>query len=702
VPDVRLHLHGSVRRPEPDPMATEAVSETPIKVAVLGGGVAGLTAAFELTRPEHGGRFAVTVYQLGWRLGGKGASGRNMKEGARIEEHGLHVWFGFYAEAFRLMREVYEALDRREDAPITVVDEAFMARDEVVLWDALPNGWRAYPARFPRFGPDPWEEPVEEPPTFRKLAHRAVQRVRTLLHIPGEEDAAADQRLAEAEALAAAGGAMELLDQGALDAFVLKLQEARDAFLGAREGDFEALPSMRVIYTTLDAFAAMMKGIVEDVLFAPDGFDAIDDQEWSAWLCEHGASSETIGASFEERAPALRGVYDVAFGFREGLVTKANVAAGTATNDLLRLLFDYRGSIYYKMRAGMGDVIFAPLYEVLRARKVSFRFFHAVTELGVTGRSVDTIKVVPQIEVPAGEYHPLVSVKKLPCWPSEPLWRQLEEGASQYGTRFETELNPARKEECRVLRRGREFDQVVLAIPVGALEPICRALIEENPRFGEMVRCSATVATQAFQFWTRERGEDLGYPHGPDVVASGYVEPLDTYCDMGHLLEAECWGKGDDVRGIVYVCGVIPDVAAYRPGADQTAKANALAYLGTDIGRLWPRALERGPGSPLMWSVLFDRWDRAPLERRLESQYWRANTASWERYVITPAGSVAKRLASDESGFDNLFLAGDWTKNGINGGCVEAAVVSGVQAARSLSGRPRPIVGESTRWLRPE
>jgi uncharacterized protein with NAD-binding domain and iron-sulfur cluster len=680
-------------------MAEETASESPIKVAVLGGGVAGLTAAFELTRPEHRGRYAVTVYQLGWRLGGKGASGRNLTEGDRIEEHGLHVWFGFYAEAFRLMREVYEALDRPKDVPITTVDEAFMARDQVVLWDGFPNKWRAYPARFPRFGPDPWDEGIEELPTFWKLARRAVQRVRMLLHSPGEEGAATDQRLAEAEALAAEGESRE--DLGAPDAFVQKLEEARQAFLGLREAEFEALPQLRIIYTTLDAFAAMMRGIVEDVLSAPDGFDAIDHLEWSAWLESHGASSETIGACFEERAPALRGVYDVAFGFREGLTENADVAAGTATNDLLRLVFDYRGSIYYKMRAGMGDVIFAPLYEVLRSRRVSFRFFSAVTELGVTGRSVDTIKILPQIRIPAGEYHPLVPVKKLPCWPSEPLWEQLEQGASRWGSRFETETNPAGKKEYEVLCRGRHFDEVVLAIPVGALEPICGALIKENPRFGEMVTGSATVATQAFQLWTRERGEDLGYPHGPDVVASGYVEPLDTYCDMGHLLKAECWGKGDDVRGIAYVCGVLSDAESLRPEADDVAKANALEYLTAAVGRVWPRALEQGPGSPLMWSVLFDRWDRAPLERRLESQYWRANTAPWERYVITPAESVCKRLASGESGFNNLWLAGDWTKNGINGGCVEAAVVSGLQAARCLTRSPRTIVGEDPTWLKP-
>jgi len=36
-----------------------------------------------------------------------------------------------------------------------------------------------------------------------------------------------------------------------------------------------------------------------------------------------------------------------------------------------------------------------------------------------------------------------------------------------------------------------------------------------------------------------------------------------------------------------------------------------------------------------------------------------------------------------------MVLAGDWTDCGLNAGCVEAAVVSGLQAANALLGRHR-------------
>jgi uncharacterized protein with NAD-binding domain and iron-sulfur cluster len=74
----------------------------PIRVAIMGGGCAAMAAAWELSAPRHRGKYQLDVYQPGWRLGGKGASGRGPND--RIEEHGLHVWMGFYENAFRMMR----------------------------------------------------------------------------------------------------------------------------------------------------------------------------------------------------------------------------------------------------------------------------------------------------------------------------------------------------------------------------------------------------------------------------------------------------------------------------------------------------------------------------------------------------------------------------------------------------------------------
>jgi uncharacterized protein with NAD-binding domain and iron-sulfur cluster len=136
--------------------------QAPIKVAIVGGGCAAMACAFELTRPALRGRYAVTVYQVGWRLGGKGASGRG-GPASRIEEHGLHLWMGFYENAFRLMRECYEELGRDpRTCPIATWRDAFSPAPYVGVAEQGPDGrWVSWAAHLP---------PVEGLPGSRPTA----------------------------------------------------------------------------------------------------------------------------------------------------------------------------------------------------------------------------------------------------------------------------------------------------------------------------------------------------------------------------------------------------------------------------------------------------------------------------------------------------------------------------------------------------
>jgi hypothetical protein len=62
--------------------------------------------------------------------------------------------------------------------------------------------------------------------------------------------------------------------------------------------------------------------------------------------------------------------------------------------------------------------------------------------------------------------------------------------------------------------------------------------------------------------------------------------------------------------------------------------------------------------------------------------------------------STRFRLYADQLPFANVVLSGDWTYNGLNAGCVEAAVMGGMFASRALCGVPEVIVGEEE--IRPE
>ncbi len=116
-------------------------------------------------------------------------------------------------------------------------------------------------------------------------------------------------------------------------------------------------------------------------------------------------------------------------------------------------------------------------------------------------------------------------------------------------------------------------------------------------------------------------------------------------------------------------------------------RADAIEFLRHDVRNLWPSAALDGD---FRWDLLCGDERRRPAadETRLDGQYLRANVDPSDRYVLSLPGTGRYRLRADESGYDNLVLAGDWIDSGLNAGCIEAAVVSGVQAANAVLGRP--------------
>ena len=199
-----------------------------------------------------------------------------------------------------------------------------------------------------------------------------------------------------------------------------------------------------------------------------------------------------------------------------------------------------------------------------------------------------------------------------------------------------------------------------------------------DERFRRGIESAVTVRTQAFQLWANRAAAELGWKYDENSVAGCYVEPLDTYCDMTHLLPRESWQPADGTKTIGYFCGVLDDRAGEtHEQATERAKQNAIEFVERDLGTLWPGA---AAGGTFDWSVLVDR-DDATGPARFDSQYWRANTSPWERYVLTPAGSVEHRLPSERLGLRQPQARRRLDPNGIDGGCVEAAVISGMDAA---------------------
>jgi uncharacterized protein with NAD-binding domain and iron-sulfur cluster len=391
----------------------------------------------------------------------------------------------------------------------------------------------------------------------------------------------------------------------------------------------------------------------------------------------------------------VRGMYDLVFAYEGGDPERPRFAAGLGLFLASKLFFEYRGSIFWKMRAGMGEVVFAPLYQALRARGVRFEFFSRVDQLHLSGdrRSLAAVTVARQARLVDGvaAYDPLVTVGSLPCFPAEPRREQL---ATPVTGDLESHWGRRDREEPMTLVAGADFDAAILATSLGMVPYVCRELLADSARWRRMVDRVPTVATQAAQLWLRASDAELGAPHGSPTV-SGLVRPFQTLAAMGHLVEREAWPEGDRPGTVAYLCSTLAEEVAARPAeAAAAVRGNAYEFLERRAGSVWPGAVDAA--GRFRWDLLAGGGEAEGPER-LDSQFWTASVDPSDRYVQSPPGSAVHRLRADESGYDNLFLAGDWVNCGLNAGCIEAAVLGGLEAANAVRGRSL-LEGVSGDW----
>jgi uncharacterized protein with NAD-binding domain and iron-sulfur cluster len=745
------------------------------RIAILGGGMGSLTAAFELTdRPGWADEYEITVYQTGWRLGGKGASGRNRERHQRIEEHGLHLMFGFYDNVFRIMKQAYDELGRTPGQPLATWKDAFKPHDLIVMmqkvgaefvpWEVCPLRNSLEPGRSTGVA-GPFEHLI-------RLLERAVGRYHTGLEANLSEVAGAPAELAAAlHGLASKGDRAALLsftsvcqvrargvsvvDVGTLPgmsgAFAPAVLEAikslpisalKGLFLdlahhlartSPKPGPVDALDSgerdlipwllreflhwlwhevkltereLCRLRIELDFMLTIAIGLIADrVIDPPIDWFKINDVDFKDWLSGHGANEETLSS------PLISGLYDAIFS------TDFRMAAGTMVHLLLLMGSEYKGSVLYKMQAGMGDTIFTPLYQVLEGRGVKFEFFHTVNNLALSndGKQIQRVEMGVQATLKEGveKYDPLVEVKGLMCWPSAPHFDQLEQGHELIAQKIDLEnfWSTWQDVASRTLEAGRDFDTCVLGISIGAFPFICKELIDKDPRWKSMVDGVRTCQTAALQLWFSVSLAQTGWKtlSKEDPVVIPYVEPLDTWCSMDQLIDKEDWPADHSVGSLHYLCSNMPDDEEppvpsksdhrYPERQAKRVKELSLRWLETNVRGLWPRATLPGTPDELNWSLLVDPEDRpGPGPERLHSQFWHAVNSPSERYVLSIPGDTRFRLRPDDSGFSNLVLAGDWTLTGLSAGCLEATAMSGIMAATAVDGHKRFIAYD---WLPP-
>jgi uncharacterized protein with NAD-binding domain and iron-sulfur cluster len=325
------------------------------------------------------------------------------------------------------------------------------------------------------------------------------------------------------------------------------------------------------------------------------------------------------------------------------------------------------------------------MYQVLKKRGVTFKFFHKVLKLHVQADELVSIDISPQVNLNVAEYEPLCPVTvsgyehPLPAWPSEPLYEQIKEGKRLKGFNLESFYTSwSDTGEPFQLKAGEDFDYAILGISIGSFPYICDELIHTNSKWQCMVDHVKTVQTQAAQLWMKPSFNNLGFNIPGAVIGSFTPSQLDTWADMSYLLGDEGWPQGE-ANALAYFTGPMEGPEQAPPSNDtqfpqksqKQNKAVVDELLNNQLNFLWPKYQGNA---------------------QIVSRYLRVNIDPSERYVMSVKNSSQHRLKAGESGFNNLMLAGDWTDCTINMGCVEAATISGMQASQKISGFPKKIV----------
>jgi hypothetical protein len=255
------------------------------------------------------------------------------------------------------------------------------------------------------------------------------------------------------------------------------------------DGDGDARRDAMAVADVIELVGVSMRGcIVDGVVGSPRGFDMLDGWDFRDWLVRHGASTRCL------ESPFVRGMYSLMFAYEHGDTTRPRLSAGVFLRVCARMFFTYRGALFWRMAAGMGEIVFAPIYECLRVRGVRFEFFHRLDRVRLAADAgasrVAALEFTVQAEIRDGAaYEPLVDVHGLPCWPAEPLWDQLAHAPSSGPSPEYEAIWCAESRGTRRLEAGRDFDLTVLALGLGAVPHTCGELIDRHPRW----RCPSSA-----------------------------------------------------------------------------------------------------------------------------------------------------------------------------------------------------------------
>ncbi|MEM7522299.1 MAG: FAD-dependent oxidoreductase [Pseudomonadota bacterium] len=445
------------------------------KIAVLGAGPSALVAAFRITEePDWADRYEITVYQQGWRVGGKCATGRDLDKNMRLYEHGIHGFLGCYYNALNVMRRVFDALDRDPKHPLPIFEAAFHGMSGVIRYEMDEGKLKKWPIVVPE---NPLHHELLDEAQIRALARidtwminlvrlglgglkfayaRTYRHPATVAYVvengapppssgahpmsakpPSDFDTrlqdgaeALNGRLGQAVAAILAilppepTEPQHLTDpryQLARDALAPAMTQAAAIFSGLAAqfsgvakagggGSESERDRLRRAGLLLDYVAALLRGVLKDKVHLK-GFAAIDKYDHIEWLRDRAeASAETIASPLTSSTP------NITYQYPDGDSIRQPVMAAGAYLHWTMMTFTYMGEFIQLFEAGSGETLIAPLHEILEKRGVRFAFFHTVTDIRAARdcKEISEVDIDVQVDVAKGEfaYQPYAPVRK--------------------------------------------------------------------------------------------------------------------------------------------------------------------------------------------------------------------------------------------------------------------------------------------------
>ncbi len=706
-----------------------------LRVAVLGGGPAACAAAYWLAKQRD--EYDVTLYTMGWRLGGKCAAGRNPAAHDRIEEHGLHALLGFYRNAIRTLADVYGTAGRAIETTYGPVAGALRSQHHVGVVDQWGERWHYFPTPM---GPNE-RSPGRVPPGGEEVrADLAVAFKSLLRRIAGEledDDAPADTGLEHALALVrtpwkrAMTTIVAWIDREGDIAFE-RFVETPPAASRAKTWMISILKQIRsglawyyedrvgesrtawFHWGGLDTLLTIAIGLlVESTL----DLDDLDDHDLLSWLREHGLAEEHANIS------TITQVYETLFAHApDHPYRTADLACGVGLRWFLLVSFGYDGAPAYDFRWSCPETLMTPYYEALVACGAKIHFFHRVTGIEVQGqgdgKSLARVRMQIQATPKDGTYDPflrgITDPEAPPPWPSTPHFDRLVEGEElqRRGIDLEDVYADWPGVGERVLEHGVDFDACILGIPLGALPSIAQPLVDPtspafDPRWKAMVNRISLIQTVSAQLWfDRDPAAmfdtSVAAVEGTERTArgllSGFAQPQGSLGEMSHLIEIERW-PSPPPRLLTYhtgalVAGVhLPEPSEATRDFPDREQQRWREMFADWLRRHHTSLFDGGPHDfdALLAALRVPEGSEATGIERLWAQAFNIACQPSDLYVLSRPGETQHRLSPSGSGVRYLLLAGDWTKTDMNCGCVEAATQSGMLAARALSNEPRWI-----------